>query len=145
MEVPRLGVELELQLPNYATAHSNTGSLTHWVRPRIKPPLSWILVRSVSAEPRRKLLCWAGDWTYTSAGTWAAAVGFLTHCTTARTPKVQLKKKSDTEHGLYSFVSMSLNFFFTMEKKHNYITSQTTQIIPFIRTNEDNSKNPALP
>ena len=25
-EVPRLGVELELQLPAYATAHSNAGS-----------------------------------------------------------------------------------------------------------------------
>ena len=29
MEVPRLGVESELQLPAYATAHGNTGSLTH--------------------------------------------------------------------------------------------------------------------
>ena len=29
MEVSRLGVKTELQLPAYATAHSNTGSLTH--------------------------------------------------------------------------------------------------------------------
>ena len=29
MEVPRLGVELELHLPAYTTAHSNTGPLTH--------------------------------------------------------------------------------------------------------------------
>ena len=29
MEVPRLGDELELQLPAYATAHSNASSLTH--------------------------------------------------------------------------------------------------------------------
>ena len=28
-EVPRLGVELELQLLAYTTAHGNTGSLTH--------------------------------------------------------------------------------------------------------------------
>ena len=28
-EVPRLGVELELQLAAYTTAHINTGSLTH--------------------------------------------------------------------------------------------------------------------
>ena len=50
MEVPRLGVKLELQpipLPQqnrilapsvtYPTAHSNTSSLTHWVRPGIEP------------------------------------------------------------------------------------------------------------
>ena len=29
MEVPRLGVESELKLPAYTTAHSNAGSLTH--------------------------------------------------------------------------------------------------------------------
>ena len=29
MEVPRLGVESELQLPAYTTAHGTTGSLTH--------------------------------------------------------------------------------------------------------------------
>ena len=29
MEVPRLGVKSELQLPDYTTAHSNAGSLTH--------------------------------------------------------------------------------------------------------------------
>ena len=29
MEVPRLGVELELQLPAYTTAPSNAASLTH--------------------------------------------------------------------------------------------------------------------
>ena len=57
MQVPRLGVELELQLPAYRTATSNTrsepadtaaqgnvGSLTHWVRPGIEPESSWILV-----------------------------------------------------------------------------------------------------
>ena len=46
MEVPRLGVESELQLPAYATAtatpwyataHGNTRSLTHWVRPGNEP------------------------------------------------------------------------------------------------------------
>ena len=40
----------------YITAHSNTGSLTHWVRPGIKPVSSWILVRFVTAKPRRELL-----------------------------------------------------------------------------------------
>ena len=29
MEVPRPGVESELQLPAYTTAHGNAGSLTH--------------------------------------------------------------------------------------------------------------------
>ena len=48
MEVPRLGVQSELQLPAYTTAHSSARSLTHWVRPRIEPTSSWILVRSVN-------------------------------------------------------------------------------------------------
>ena len=70
MEAPRLGVELELQLPAYATAtamphpsksltytvaHSNPGSLTHWVRPGIEPASSWILVGSIEAEPHQEL------------------------------------------------------------------------------------------
>ena len=63
MEVPRIGVESQLQLPAYTTAtamrapsnvhdlyttaHGNAGSLTHWARPGIKPASSWILVRFV--------------------------------------------------------------------------------------------------
>ena len=62
MEIPRLGVELELELlayttaiatldPSrvcnlyYTTAHSNAGSLTHWARPGVEPPSSWMLLR----------------------------------------------------------------------------------------------------
>ena len=45
-EFPRLGVKLELQLPTYTTAHRNTKSLTHWVRPGIEPASPWILVGS---------------------------------------------------------------------------------------------------
>ena len=37
MEVPGLGVKSELQPPAYYHGHSNTRSLTHWVRPGIKP------------------------------------------------------------------------------------------------------------
>ena len=64
MEVPRLGVKLELQLepppqPHQIRAASatygNAGSLTHWVRPGIEPASSWILVRFVSTNPRREL------------------------------------------------------------------------------------------
>ena len=33
----------------YTTAHSTTRSLTHWVRPGIKPAISWMLVRFISA------------------------------------------------------------------------------------------------
>ena len=40
----------------YTTARGSTGSLTHWVRPGIEPTCSWMLVRFVSAEPRRE--CW---------------------------------------------------------------------------------------
>ena len=54
MEVPRLGVKLELQQPTYTTAHSNTGSLTHWARPGIKPTFLWILFGFVSAEPQQE-------------------------------------------------------------------------------------------
>ena len=39
----------------YTIVHSNAGSLTDWVRPRIEPATSWILVRFISAEPQRKL------------------------------------------------------------------------------------------
>ena len=52
MEVPRLGVQLELQLPAYATAHGNTRSLTHRARPRIELTTSWFVVRFISAAPR---------------------------------------------------------------------------------------------
>ena len=72
MEVSRLGIELELQQPayatitamqcriralsaNYTTAHSNAGSLTHWEGPGIKPASSWILVGIVSTEPQWEL------------------------------------------------------------------------------------------
>jgi len=43
VEVSRLGVKSELQLPARATAHSNARSLTHWVRLGIKPASLWIL------------------------------------------------------------------------------------------------------
>ena len=36
-------------------AHGNAGSLTHWVRPGIKPETSWFLVGFVCAEPQREL------------------------------------------------------------------------------------------
>ena len=52
MEVPRLGVELELQLAAYTTAHDNVRSLTHSVRPGIKPTISWFPVRFFSAVPQ---------------------------------------------------------------------------------------------
>ena len=59
MEVPRLGVELELQLPAYATvtamwdlSHvSNARSLTHCARAGIEPASSCIIVRFISTEP----------------------------------------------------------------------------------------------
>ena len=51
MEVPRLGVKSEPQLPAYTTAHGNTGSLTHEARPGIEHAFSWVLVGCISAEP----------------------------------------------------------------------------------------------
>ena len=69
MEIPRLGDELELQLPTYTaiamwiwaalaaytTAHDSTRSLTHWERPGIEPSSSWILIRFVSTAPQLDL------------------------------------------------------------------------------------------
>ena len=46
MEVPRLRVESELQLPACTTAHSNAGSLTHWVRPGIESESSDLFLLS---------------------------------------------------------------------------------------------------
>ena len=63
MEVSRVGVELELQLPAYTIAtatwdlscvcnlnnsHSKARSLTHEARPAIEPAPSWILVSFVT-------------------------------------------------------------------------------------------------
>ena len=63
LEALRLEVELELQYrptpqpwqlrsqaasATYTTAHGNTGSLTHWVRPGIEPSTSWLLVGFVN-------------------------------------------------------------------------------------------------
>ena len=66
MEVPKKRVKSELQLPAYTTAtamlwdpttsviyttaHGNTRSLTHGVRPVIEPVSSWTVVGLVSAE-----------------------------------------------------------------------------------------------
>ena len=60
-EVPRLGVQLELQLPAYTTAtatgdpshicnlhNGNARCLTHWTRPGMEPTSSWILVGFVN-------------------------------------------------------------------------------------------------
>ena len=46
---------IQAESVTYTTAHSTAGSLTHWVRPGIKPASSWILIGFVSAEPQREL------------------------------------------------------------------------------------------
>jgi len=72
MEVPRLGVELELQLLGYTTAramrnpscicdlhhsyHSYTGSLPSERGSRIKPASLWKLVGFITTEPQWELL-----------------------------------------------------------------------------------------
>jgi len=40
----------------YTTAHSNTGSFTHWARPGMEPATSWFLVRFVSTVAQQELL-----------------------------------------------------------------------------------------
>ena len=48
MQVPRLGVELEQQLPAYTTARGNARSLNHWTMPGMEPASLWILVGFVT-------------------------------------------------------------------------------------------------
>ena len=47
--------QIQASSATYTIAHSNVRSLTHWTRPGIEPVSSWMLVRFVSAEPRREL------------------------------------------------------------------------------------------
>ena len=58
MKVPRLGVELELQLPAYTTATATLGPQPTeqgqgW-NPGMESASSWILVRFVSTAPQRE-------------------------------------------------------------------------------------------
>ena len=53
-EVCKVGIESELQLMAYTAAHSNSGCLTHWVGPGIKPVSSWIMVRFVIAASQQE-------------------------------------------------------------------------------------------
>ena len=93
MEVPMLGVELELQLPayttatattvpdlsaslTYTTAHSNVGSLTHGERPGMEPATSWFLVGLVSTAPQQELL---SEYLFTRGKQVLPSVHFLTH------------------------------------------------------------------
>ena len=56
MEVPRAGIESELQLMMaYTTAYNNARFLTHWERPVMEPVSSWILVGFVTPEPQWEL------------------------------------------------------------------------------------------
>ena len=71
MEVPRLGVKSELQLPAYTTAtaiqdwshgydlHCSSCQcriLTHWAGPGIEPTSSWTLVGFITTKPLQILL-----------------------------------------------------------------------------------------
>ena len=62
MVVHWLGTESELQQcgtqaasVTYTTAHGNSGSPIHWLRPGIKPTSSWILAGFASAAPQQEL------------------------------------------------------------------------------------------
>ena len=72
MEVPRLGIESELQLlptpqpqqcsiwaasATYTTAHGKALSQTCWARTGIEPASSWILVGFISTVPQGELPC----------------------------------------------------------------------------------------
>ena len=76
MEVPRLGVQLQVQLPKpqprqrwiwapsatYTAACGNTGSWTHWERPGIEPATSWIIgsgtpATTISVQDSERVHC----------------------------------------------------------------------------------------
>ena len=48
--------QIRAECVTYPTAHGNSGSTTHWARPRIEPTSSWILVAFVSTVPQQELL-----------------------------------------------------------------------------------------
>ena len=51
--------------PGLRHSHSNTGSLTHWARPGIKPMSSWTIVEFITAEPLWEVpVCHILDSTY---------------------------------------------------------------------------------
>ena len=43
--------QIQATSATYTTAHGNTRSITHWVKPGIEHASSWILVRFISTEP----------------------------------------------------------------------------------------------
>ena len=47
--------QIQATSATYTTAHGNTESLTHWMRPGIKPTTSWFLVRFVSTVSWQEL------------------------------------------------------------------------------------------
>ena len=56
VEVPRLGVKLELELlACHSHSYHNTRSLAHWVRPGITSACSWILVRFLTGWAQQEL------------------------------------------------------------------------------------------
>ena len=46
--------QIQVESVTYTTAHSDTGSLTHWARPGMEPATSSFLIRFISDVPRRE-------------------------------------------------------------------------------------------
>ena len=114
MEVPRLGVELELRLPAYTTAtampdpsrvynlhHSSwqcrIGSLTHRVRPGIETASSWMLVRFVSTEPQQELPSPFLKRQRYKGESEKSMIFFFLFCGMARTTKLSAEKSTSRE------------------------------------------------
>ena len=64
MEVLRLGVKSELQLPAYTTAHGNAQHLIHQPGPGIEPASSWILVVFLLSHDWNSTYSLVGDRTH---------------------------------------------------------------------------------
>ena len=80
----------------YTTAHSNAGSLTHWMRPGIEPVSSWIPVGFITTEP------W---WELPSSLAFDTHFGFLPHLSTEIPVRsFRLQSFLDCQAKVYQFV-----------------------------------------
>ena len=131
MEVPRLGVgngcqpipqphqcRLRAASGTYATAHSNTRSLTHWVRPGIEPASLSILVGFLSAEPRNSL---ERFWMFPLQ----PCLRILEYVTEVD-PKSKSKKKKKKSHPCYKWLSHSIHWMVSGPHETTYCAVTNT-------------------
>ena len=83
-------VQIRTTSSTYTTVHGNAGSLTHWVRPGIKPLSSWILVGFITAEPQGELSSFVLFHGGSLGGRWKGLRRQLARCTHSLSRKFYL-------------------------------------------------------